>query len=97
MSSTIASWRLGRPRPSSGRVGEKAGLIRAVACPGSADFALKLALLCVIASGAALAWGAAGALTQTAQYRGRLQLIQRIASVWLALVSISLIVGVVRA
>ncbi len=46
----------------------------------------------------ALAWGAAGKLTQTGGGDSRrLLIIQRVASVWLAIVSVTLITGVIRA
>lgn len=78
----------------------KALIVGLVVLPAPDDvyFAPKLALFCLMASGVALVWGAAGALTRMGHGGShRLQLVQRIASIWLALVSITLIAGVVRA
>jgi threonine/homoserine/homoserine lactone efflux protein len=66
--------------------------------PGDATFLPKLGLFCVMVTGVALAWGTAGTLTQAGTGGShRLRMVQRIASVWLALVSITLMAGVIRA
>ena len=65
--------------------------------PQESQFALKLSLFCLIVVAVALAWGA-GVLTQLNGGNGyRLLLAQRIASLWLAIVSVTLIAGVIRA
>lgn len=70
--------------------------------PTHAEFLPRLALFCLMVCGVAMAWGTAGALSQAGAQTGqggaqRLQLIQRCASLWLAVVSITLIAGVIRA
>ncbi len=66
--------------------------------PGQADFAPRLALFCLMVSCVALLWGAAGALTQLgAGAERRLMLVQRIASLWLGVVALSLIANVLQA
>ncbi len=66
--------------------------------PQDPAFATRLGMFCLMVMGAALAWGCAGALTQAGNGGGkRLQGVQRLASVWLALVSISLVFGLMRA
>lgn len=63
-----------------------------------AEFAPKLALFAAMVVAVALVWGAAGALTRAgAGGAGRLHLTQRIASLWLGIVSISLVAGIVSA
>lgn len=66
--------------------------------PDDPQFAPRLGLFCLMVMAVALVWGTAGKLTQ--QGGGderRLLIIQRIASVWLAIVSVTLITGVIRA
>lgn len=64
--------------------------------PADADFAPKLALFGAMVVAVALLWGGAGTLTRAGGASGgRQKLVQRIASVWLALVSITLVAGVV--
>lgn len=66
--------------------------------PQDPAFAARLGLFCLMVTGAALVWGGAGALTQVGKGgQGRRQGIQRLASIWLAFVSISLVFGVMRA
>lgn len=66
--------------------------------PGNAQFLPKLALFCLMVAGVALIWGSAGRLTQLGDNGGRrLLVVQRLASGWLALVSVMLVAGVIRA
>lgn len=66
--------------------------------PGDPEFAPKLGIFGVMVMTAALIWGGAGSLTRTGSSGGRrLYVVQRIASGWLAIVSIALIAGVMRA
>ncbi len=66
--------------------------------PGEADFAPRLALFCLMVCCVALLWGAAGALTQLgAGAERRLMLVQRIASLWLGVVALSLIANALQA
>ncbi|URK87792.1 hypothetical protein LP421_08370 [Rhizobium sp. RCAM05350] len=66
--------------------------------PVDSDFATKLAIFSVTVMAVALIWGGAGSLTQAGNSGSRrLHLVQRVASGWLALVSITLIAGVIRA
>ena len=66
--------------------------------PDDPAFAPRLGMFCLMVMGAALAWGCAGCLTQAGNGgRRRLQGVQRLASIWLAFVSISLVFGVMRA
>jgi threonine/homoserine/homoserine lactone efflux protein len=63
--------------------------------PQDPDFTLRLALFCAMVAGVALLWGWLGVLTQVG--RGgpaRLTGVQRLASVWLACVALSLVAGV---
>lgn len=65
--------------------------------PSEAGFAPRLGLFCLMVIAAAVIWGSAGAVTQAGrQGRSRMQMVQRLASVWLAFVSITLVAGVVR-
>lgn len=69
--------------------------------PSDAQFPLRLGLFCLMVAGAALLWGGAGAMTRSGSEQGagqgrRLQALQRVASVWLAVVSMSLLLGVIR-
>lgn len=64
--------------------------------PASAQFAPHLALFCLSVSAVALLWGAGGALTRGSG-NGRLPVLQRLASGWLAVVSMTLIASVLRA
>lgn len=62
--------------------------------PSEPDFAARLMMFCLMVFAVALLWGFAGTMTQIgAGGDGRLRLTQRIASLWLALVSLSLIAG----
>lgn len=61
--------------------------------PADPQFFPRLALFCLTVACVALLWGAAGALTQGG---GRIRVVERIASVWLALVSVTLVLGVVQ-
>lgn len=73
--------------------------------PQDPSFPGALALFCLMVSGVALVWGAAGRLTQVGLGAGagedhggpsrRLVRLQRLAAVWLAFVSASLIFGLV--
>jgi threonine/homoserine/homoserine lactone efflux protein len=64
--------------------------------PAEAEFALRLSLFCLCVAVVALVWGAAGALSQAGAKDGlRLLAVQRIASVWLGLVSLTLVAGLV--
>lgn len=70
-----------------------------VLLPGvrAADFAAKGALFILMVVGATLLWGAGGTLSQAGQGgAGRLRLVQRIASLWLAIVSVALLLGALR-
>lgn len=59
--------------------------------PTDAQFLLKLALFCVVASGVALIWGTFGTVAHTkVGGSNRLTAIRRAASIWLAIVSGSL-------
>jgi hypothetical protein len=54
-------------------------------------------MFCLMVAGAALLWGGLGKLTQTGSTGAeRLQAVQRIAALWLGVVSISLVLGVLR-
>lgn len=65
--------------------------------PASPQFAPKLGLFILLVMAVALAWGTAGTLTQIGgDGRRRLQTIERLASIWLAVVSVTLIAGVIR-
>ncbi len=66
--------------------------------PDDPQFAPRLGLFCLMVMAVALVWGTAGKLTQQGGGDGRrLLILQRIASVWLAIVSVTLITGVIRA
>jgi threonine/homoserine/homoserine lactone efflux protein len=65
--------------------------------PAEPEFAGRLALFCLSVACVALLWGAAGALSQTGTNGGiRLRAVQRIASVWLGIVSVTLLIGLVH-
>ncbi|RJK96226.1 hypothetical protein D3P05_24355, partial [Paracoccus siganidrum] len=64
--------------------------------PEEAQFLPRLGLFLMMVVAVALVWGAAGAMSRMGGGR-RLHLVQRGASLWLALVSITLIAGVIRA
>lgn len=65
--------------------------------PSAPDFAGKLGLFALMVLGVALLWGMAGASIRLhATGTNRLQVVRRVASGWLALVSITLIAGVLR-
>ncbi|WBU32034.1 hypothetical protein OOZ54_11215 [Rhodopseudomonas palustris] len=62
--------------------------------PSEPDFLTKLTMFCLMVGVVALLWGFAGTMTQIGDGGDRrLQMTQRIASLWLALVSLSLIAG----
>ena len=62
--------------------------------PGHADFPPRLALFCLLVAGVAIAWGTAGWLTQAGPGgHRRLRIVRRIASTWLAFVSLTLAAG----
>ncbi len=66
--------------------------------PQDAEFPLRLGLLCAMVTGVALLWGGAGRLTQAGGGgAARLRMLQRVASVWLAFVSLTLVVNLLGA
>jgi threonine/homoserine/homoserine lactone efflux protein len=66
--------------------------------PDGPQFLQKLGLFALMVMGAALIWGAAGKFSQTGSDGGRrLRWAQRIAAIWLAVVSATLLAGIVRA
>lgn len=66
--------------------------------PEDPQFATRLGLFCLMVMAVALVWGTAGSLTQKGSRDGRrLLAVRRIAAVWLAIVSMTLIAGVIRA
>lgn len=76
----------------------KALIFGLVLLPASGDPELmpRLGLFSLMVVAVALLWGTAGMLTQTGGGNsGRLLAVQRIASVWLAIVSVTLIAGVI--
>jgi threonine/homoserine/homoserine lactone efflux protein len=78
----------------------KALIFGLVLLPLAADpaFAGRLALFCVMVAAVALAWGAAGRLTQAGRGgASRLRLVQRVAAVWLASVSIGMALSTIPA
>ena len=66
---------------------------------GAPEFASRLAGFVVMVVGAALLWGGAGRIIQTGSSSGgrRLRVVQRLASGWLGLISITLIASLIRA
>ena len=65
--------------------------------PGDPEFASKLGIFGVMVLTVALIWGGAGSLTRMRSSSSRrLYVVQRIASGWLAIISITLIAGVIR-
>ncbi|RQP04779.1 MAG: hypothetical protein D1H97_16285 [Paracoccus sp. BP8] len=78
----------------------KALIFGLVLLPAPADpgFAPRLALFCAMVVAAALLWGSAGTLARIGDRAlGRLRVVQRLASAWLAAVSVTLIAGVIGA
>lgn len=66
--------------------------------PADSQYLPRLAMFCVMVVGVAILWGGFGQLTQAGESGSRrLLLVQRLASVWLAVVSVTLITGVLRA
>jgi threonine/homoserine/homoserine lactone efflux protein len=66
--------------------------------PIDPQFAPRLGLFILMVVGVALLWGTAGALTQVGSSGGnRMQTVQRIASVWLTVVAVTLLAGAVSA
>jgi threonine/homoserine/homoserine lactone efflux protein len=63
--------------------------------PASAEFPARLAIFAALVSAVALIWGSAGSASQVGASDGwRLKLVQRLASAWLAAVSVTLIAAV---
>jgi len=105
----VKLWRAQAPSKADGAVtaadvylttvlNPKALIIGAVLLPvpGSTQFALAFGLFALLASALALGWAMGGSLTQFAPNgRRRMEVIQRAASVWLALVSGSLVASAV--
>lgn len=66
--------------------------------PADSQFLPRLAMFCVMVMAVAMLWGGFGRLTQAGDSGSRrLLLVQRLASIWLAIVSVTLITGVLRA
>lgn len=66
--------------------------------PADSQFLPRLAAFCVMVVAVAMLWGGFGRLTQAGDGGNkRLLLVQRAASIWLAVVSVTLITGVLRA
>lgn len=66
--------------------------------PHDAEFAARLGLFCLMVTGVALVWGGLGMLTRRpGDSAARLLILQRVASAWLAFVSLSLAVSVMQA
>lgn len=66
--------------------------------PAAAEFVPRLGMFCLSVAGVAMVWGCAGALTRGGVGGARrLRMVQRLASGWLAIVSITLVAGVIRA
>lgn len=62
---------------------------------GDADFLHRLALFCAMVLAVAVLWGLVGSVTRARQDGGgRLRIVQRMASVWLAFVSVLLVAGI---
>jgi len=77
----------------------KALIIGLVLLPSvhEAAFLPRLGLFCVLVAGVALLWGSAGALTRRGAAKTIwLQRLHRVASGWLGLISISLVLGVLQ-
>lgn len=65
--------------------------------PDADQFPPRLAMFCAATVAVALIWGGAGSFARRGSgAQGRMQVIQRAASVWLALVSVMLVAGLVR-
>jgi len=68
--------------------------------PLAAGFTSRLALFCVMVVACAVVWGSGGNLLHVPGSAdaggGRLRVVQRVASVWLAMVSVTLLVGALR-
>lgn len=77
----------------------KALVFGLVFLPGIADpaFTSRLATFCGMVVAVAILWGMAGKVLQAGGGSDRLRLIQRVASVWLAVVAVTLVAGVVSA
>jgi threonine/homoserine/homoserine lactone efflux protein len=77
----------------------KALVFGLVFLPGIPDpaFAARLATFSAMVVAVAILWGTAGKLVQAGGSAGRFRLIQRVASVWLAVVAVTLVAGVVSA
>lgn len=66
--------------------------------PADSQFLPRLAMFCVMVMAVAMLWGGFGRLTQAGESGNRrLVIVQRLASVWLAIVSVTLMTGVLRA
>ncbi len=78
----------------------KALIFGLVLLPAPADnqFLPRLAMFCLMVMAVAMLWGGFGQLTQAGESGSRrLVIVQRLASIWLAIVSVTLISGVLRA
>ncbi|MCZ0962572.1 LysE family translocator [Paracoccus benzoatiresistens] len=66
--------------------------------PGADAFFPRLAMFCLTAAGVAMIWGSAGAVTRQGDGGAqRMHVLRRAASVWLAVVSVTLVAGALRA
>lgn len=77
----------------------KAVVFGLVFLPGIGDpvFALRLAAFVGLVTMAALVWGAFGTLVRAGVGTARMQMVRRAASVWLAVVAVTLVAGFVSA
>ncbi|MGL4280898.1 MAG: hypothetical protein ACRCS0_11065 [Albidovulum sp.] len=77
----------------------KALVFGLVLLPAASDpaFTARLATFCGMVVAVAVLWGMAGTLLQAGGGNDRFRLIQRVASVWLAVVAVTLVAGVVSA
>lgn len=64
---------------------------------GDPAVALRLAAFVGLVTMAALVWGASGTFLRAAVGTARMQMVQRAASVWLAVVAVTLVAGVISA
>ncbi|MDK1493727.1 hypothetical protein QN219_27435 [Sinorhizobium sp. 7-81] len=64
--------------------------------PTDERFLPKLGIFVLLAVSMAIAWGGLGALLGSQKTQTRLLLIQRVSSVWLAIVATTLILGIIR-
>jgi threonine/homoserine/homoserine lactone efflux protein len=77
----------------------KALIFGLVFLPAPADpaFGLRLAVFIGLVTVAAVIWGASGSALRTGLGTGRMLVVQRVASVWLAVVAVMLVAGAVSA